>query len=205
MQIIIIESNSTDGTKEQVELLDKKKFDIIFQSQPLGKGSAVIDGLKKVKGEIILIQDGDLEYDPMDYPLMIKPIIKKETNFVLGARIKNGIFGMRKFNNNIINSFVFNSLHVVLTFLFNLFYNQKLKDPWTCYKVFNKSCLNKIKLECLGFDFDMELLCKLVKNGYKPLEVPVNYLSRSHKEGKKVSIIRDGPKAIIAMLKYRLK
>ena len=84
-------------------------------------------------------------------------------------------------------------------------YNQKLKDPWTCYKVFNKSCLNKIKLECLGFDFDMELLCKLVKNGYKPLEVPVNYLSRSHKEGKKVSIIRDGPKAIITMLKYRLK
>ena len=204
-QIVIVESNSNDGTREQVKSLKKNKFDIIFQPKALGKGSAVIQGLKKAKGEIILIQDGDLEYDPNDYELMIKPILEKKTKFVLGARIKKGVFKMRKFKNNIIKSFIFNSLHIVLTILFNLFYNQKLKDPWTCYKVFNKSCLNKIKLESLGFDFDVELLCKLVKNGYKPLEVPVNYLSRSHKEGKKVSIIRDGPKAIYAMLKYRLK
>jgi len=205
LQIIIIESNSSDGTREQVQSLEKNKFDIIFQSRALGKGSAVIEGLKKVKGEIILIQDGDLEYNPKDYPLMIKPIIEKKTNFVLGARIKNGIFGMRKFNNNLIKSFIFNCSHILLTFLFNLFYKQKLKDPWTCYKVFKTSCLKNITFECLGFDFDMELLCKLVKNGYEPKEIPVNYYSRSHQEGKKVSIIRDGPKVIRAMLKYRMK
>ena len=76
---------------------------------------------------------------------MIKPIIEKKTNFVLGARIKNGIFGMRKFNNNLIKSFIFNCSHILLTFLFNLFYKQKLKDPWTCYKVFQDRILKNIK------------------------------------------------------------
>jgi glycosyltransferase involved in cell wall biosynthesis len=203
LQIIIIESNSNDGTREQVESLEKNKFDIIFQPRALGKGSAVIEGFKKVKGEIILIQDGDLEYDPKDYPLMIKPIIEKKTNFVLGARIKHGIFGMRKFKNNLIKSFVFNCSHILLTFLFNLFYKQKLKDPWTCYKVFKTSCLKNIILECLGFDFDMELLCKLINNGYYPLEVPVSYKARSHRQGKKVSLINDGPKVIFAMIKSK--
>jgi len=205
LQIIIVESNSSDGTKEQVELLDKKKFDIIFQKKAKGKGSAVIEGLKKVKGDIILIQDGDLEYDPNDYYSMISPILKGKTNFVLGARIKNGILGMRKFNNNFIKSFIFNFSHIILTFSFNLIYTQNLKDPWTCYKVFKKSCIKDMKFECLGFDFDMELLCKLVKKGFIPKEIPVNYISRTHQEGKKVSIIRDGPKAIMAMIKYRLK
>tara|TARA_B100000029_G_scaffold302663_1_gene295490 strand:- start:3726 stop:4451 length:726 start_codon:yes stop_codon:yes gene_type:complete len=205
LQIIIVESNSDDGTREQVKLLRKKNFDIILQSKPLGKGSAVIDGLKKAKGEIILIQDGDLEYDPSDYNSMLNPILKNQTEFVLGARIKRGIFGMRRFNNNIFKSFIFNFSHIFLTFSFNLLYRQSLKDPWTCYKVFRKDCLNNIKFECLGFDFDMELICKLVKNGFKPIEIPVNYISRSHQEGKKVSIIKDGPKAVYAMLKYRLK
>ena len=94
LQIIIIESNSNDGTREQVESLEKNKFDIIFQKKAQGKGSAVIEGLKKVRGDIILIQDGDLEYDPNDYYSMICPILQDKTSFVLGARIKNGIFGM---------------------------------------------------------------------------------------------------------------
>ena len=205
LQIIIIESNSNDGTREQVESLEKNKFDIIFQKKAQGKGSAVIEGLKKVRGDIILIQDGDLEYDPNDYYSMICPILQGKTSFVLGARIKNGIFRMRKFNNNFIKSFIFNFSHIILTFLFNLIYNKNLKDPWTCYKVFKKSCIKNMKFECLGFDFDMELLCKLVRKGYNPKEISVNYISRSHQEGKKVSIIRDGPKAIFAMIKYRLK
>ncbi len=205
LQIIIIESNSNDGTREQVKSLKKENFDIILQSKPLGKGSAVIEGLEKAKGEIILIQDGDLEYNPKDYNVMLDPILKKKTKVVLGARIKNGIFGMRKFNKNIFKSFIFNFSHIFLTLSFNLLYNQRLKDPWTCYKVFRKDCLDNINLECLGFDFDMELICKLVKSGFKPIEIPVNYLSRSHQEGKKVSILNDGPKAIYAMLKYRLK
>ena len=204
-QIVIVESNSNDGTREQVKSLKKNKFDIIFQPKALGKGSAVIQGLKKAKGEIILIQDGDLEYDPNDYELMIKPILEKKTKFVLGARIKKGVFKMRNFKNNFLKSLLFNFLHIFLTFLFNSLYKQKLRDPWTCYKVFEKSCINNINFECLGFDFDMELLCKLVRNSFIPIEIPVNYYSRSYDEGKKVSILRDGPKAIYAMLKYRLK
>ena len=205
-QIVIVESNSDDGSKDVVKKFEKKKkFDLIFQSVALGKGSAVIEGLKKSKGDIIIIQDSDLEYDPNDYELMLRPIIKNKTDFVLGSRIKNGAFGIRKFKNQFFISYLYNFSHVLLTFFFNILYKQKLKDPWTCYKVFKKKCIENIKLECLGFDFDMELICKLVKNKIYPVEIPINYTARSFKEGKKVSIIKDGPKSIIAMLKYRLK
>ena len=136
---------------------------------------------------------------------MIMPILNNKTDFVLGSRIKKGIFGMRKFNKQFFTSIIFNFSHILLTFTFNLLYNQKLKDPWTCYKVFKKDCLKNIKFECFGFDFDMELLCKLVNNRYYPLEVPVNYKARSHEEGKKVSLINDGPKVILAMLKFKFK
>ena len=200
-QIIIVESQSTDGTREQVESLIQENFDIVYQNQALGKGSAVIEGFKKVKGEIVLIQDSDLEYDPQDYHIMLKPILNNETDFVLGARIKKGFFNMRTFKNNYLKSIIFNISHLALTLSFNLLYNQKLKDPWTCYKVFRGKCLDDIQLNCLGFDFDMELLCKLVKKGYEPTEVPVSYVSRSHAEGKKVSIISDGPKVIFTLIK----
>lgn len=202
-QIIIIESNSDDGTRDLVKSLSKKKFDLIFQSKPGGKGSAVIDGLKIAKGDIILIQDGDLEYDPKDYHVMLKPILNEKENFVLGSRIKKGIFGIRKFKKQFFTSFIFNFSHILLTLTFNLLYKQKLKDPWTCYKVFKKECLKNIEFKCLGFDFDMELLCKLINNGYYPLEVPVSYKARSHKQGKKVSLINDGPKVIFAMIKSK--
>jgi len=205
-QIVVVESNSDDGSREIVKKFENnKKFILIFQPFALGKGSAVIEGLKKVNGDIIIIQDSDLEYNPNDYEIMLKPIIKNKTDFVLGSRVKNGAFRIRNFKNQIFKSYLYNFSHILLTFFFNILYKQKLKDPWTCYKVFKKKCIKNIKLECKGFDFDMELICKLVKNNFFPIEIPINYTARSFKEGKKVSIIKDGPKAIFAMLKYRLK
>ena len=134
---------------------------------------------------------------------MLKPILNKKEKFVLGSRIKKGIFGMRKFKNKFFSSIIFNLSHILITLAFNIIYKQRLKDPWTCYKVFRKECLKNVKFKCLGFDFDMELLCKLINNGYYPLEVPVSYKARSHEEGKKVSLINDGPKVIFAMIKSK--
>ena len=206
LEIIIVESNSDDGTKEDaLKFKNNKNIKLILQSKPNGKGNAVIEGFKHVTGDYVIIQDSDLEYDPNNFQVMLKPILNKEAKFVIGSRIKKGILRMRNFKNRRILSIIFNLLHIVLTSFFNIVYQKLILDPWTCYRLFPASLLKKIKFDSQGFEFDTELICKLIRHGLNPKEVPINYSSRSFEEGKKINVFRDGAMAIFTILKYRFK
>ncbi|MDO9085550.1 MAG: glycosyltransferase [Anaerolineaceae bacterium] len=190
-EIIIIESNSNDGTREHVlKYKDYPRIKIVLQDVAKGKGNAVREGLKIATGDIILIQDADLEYDINDYDALIEPIVQFRTPFVLGAR-HGGNWKMRQFDDQKSVASMMNLGHLFFTNLMNILYNQKMKDPFTMYKVFRQDCIFGLDFECNRFDFDNELVIKLIKKGYTPLEIPVNYQSRSFREGKKVDIFRD--------------
>lgn len=206
IELIIVESNSKDGTKEIVKQYEThERVTILWQDAPQGKGNAVRAGLAKVSGNYILIQDADDEYDIEDYDALIEPLMTGEATFVLGARHGGGAWKMRQFEDQKITGHLLNLGHWFFATLVNITYGLKLKDPFTMYKVFRADCLRGIKLECNYFDFDYELLIKLVKAGYDPIEIPVNYRSRSFKEGKKVSVLRDPWTWIVAIFKYRFQ
>ena len=152
-----------------------------------------------------MIQDADDEYDIEDYDALIQPLISGETAFVLGARHGGGAWKMRQFEDQPFAAAFLNFGHWLFTTLVNVVYGLRLKDPFTMYKVFRADCLRGLKFECNRFDFDYELLIKLVRRGYRPIEVPVNYRSRSFKEGKKVNAFRDPLTWLRAIAKYRFQ
>jgi Glycosyl transferase family 2 len=206
MEIIIVESNSTDGTREQVQAYaSAPRVTVILQDKPMGKGYAVRSGLKAATGDIVLFQDADLEYDLNDYEVLLAPILRLETNFVLGSRHNAGktTWKIRKFTDSAGLATIFNFGHLVFLTLFNVLYAQQLTDPFTMFKVFRRDCIWGLAFECNRFDFDHEIVIKLLRKGYKPLELPVNYVSRSIKEGKKVTMLRDPLTWIRALLKFR--
>ena len=204
IELILVESNSTDGSKEIVsKYIDHPMVTVIFEDEPRGKGHAVRTGLKKTRGDFILIQDADDEYDIYDYDALVEPLRDGREAFVLGARHGGGAWKMRKFEDQPIKAFVLNFGHWVFTTLVNLFYGVWLKDPFTMYKVFRRDCIDGLYFECNRFDFDYELLIKLIRRGYKPLEIPVNYRSRSFAQGKKVRMFADPWTWIKAIIKYR--
>jgi len=204
-EIIIIESNSKDGTRKVVEnYRGISNVKIIYEDKPQGKGHAVRNGFLYATGDIILIQDADLEYDIDDYDILLDPIIKEEQKFVLGSRhLGANCWKIRQFEKNRIIGFVMNLGHQLFTAFFNVLYWQRLKDPTTMYKVFKKDCIDGIDFECNRFDLDWEIVAKLVRKGYIPLEIPINYKSRSFSEGKKIKFFRDPITWIIAIIKYR--
>ena len=202
-EIVIIESNSSDGSRDQVlKYLGHPDVKGILQEKPGGKGNAVRAGLEHATGDIILIQDADLEYDLNDYTALLEPILANRKAFVLGAR-RGGKWKMRHFTDQQQLSTYFNFGHVLFTNLVNALYGQRMQDPFTMFKVFRRDCLYNLKFECNRFDFDFELVIKLLRKGYTPLEIPVNYFSRSFKEGKKVDMFRDPFTWIKASFKYR--
>jgi glycosyltransferase involved in cell wall biosynthesis/CheY-like chemotaxis protein len=201
VEIIIVESNSTDGSKELVQSVQSDRVKVVYEEKPQGKGHAVRTGLKHATGNICVIQDADLEYDVNDYDALVKPIIEFKRTFVLGTR-HAGNWKIRKFAREPIMAFVLNFGHITFTTIINVFFGQNLTDPFTMYKVFRRECLYKLKFECNRFDFDHELLIKLVQKGYQPIEIPVNYKSRGFTEGKKVTVIRDPITWLIADFKY---
>jgi hypothetical protein len=204
-EIILIESNSTDGTRELVaEFAATPGVRIIWQDRPRGKGHAVRAGLAVATGDFLLIQDADLEYDLDDYDALLEPLLAQRAAFVLGSR-HGGRFRMRKFTEQKLLGEGLNIAHVLLAAFINVLYGQNMKDPFTMFKVFRRDCLFGLHFECNGFDFDHELVIKLVLKGYRPLEIPVNYRARSFRQGKKIRIFRDPPGLIAADLKYRLQ
>jgi glycosyltransferase involved in cell wall biosynthesis len=204
-EIVIVESNSTDGTREEVEKFkDREGVKIIYEDKPSGKGHAVRTGLKAATGTIILIQDGDLEYDINDYDKLVREITVNNRDFVLGSRHMSG-WRMRKFDKQPVISDIVNLGHLLFTFLINLFCGTNVKDPFTMYKVFKTSCIENLNLTSNRFDFDWELFIKLTRRGYKPFEIGVNYESRSFKEGKKVRFFYDPFTWIVALLRYRFE
>ena len=205
IQIIIVESNSTDGSREKVlEYAEHPRVHVILEAQPLGKGHAVRTGLAAAHGDFLLIQDADLEYDVDDYDVLLEPLRAGDVGFVLGMRTGvNGSRGMRKFGQRGVTSKIMNLGHEIFLTLFNVVYRQRLRDPFTMYKVVRRDCLSGLSFECNRFDFDWEITAKLVRAGYHPREIPVTYRSRSFHDGKKVTMIRDPLTWVRACFKFR--
>ena len=204
LELIIVESNSTDLTRKIVNSYSERpRVKIILQEKALGKGNAVRAGLKAATGDFILIQDADAEYDLDDYDALIEPLRNGSEAFVLGARHGGGGWKIRKFADQPFRAFLLNCGHWFFTLLINIMYGVWLRDPFTMYKVFRRDAIQNISFECNKFDFDHELVIKLIRKGFRPIEIPVNYRSRSFLEGKKVSIFSDPITWIIAIFKYR--
>ncbi|HET7697876.1 MAG TPA: glycosyltransferase family 2 protein [Vicinamibacterales bacterium] len=206
--VVIVESNSNDGTRDAVaEVAGHERVTVVYEDRPRGKGHAVRTGLAHATGDYILIQDADLEYDLDDYDALLEPLIAGRAAFVLGSRHgKEGAsWKVRHFADQLAVSWYMNLGHVLFTALFNVTYGTRLHDPFTMFKVFRRDCLDGLTFEANRFDFDWELVGKLVRAGYTPLEIPVNYRSRSFNEGKKVSLVRDPLTWIRACFKYRFQ
>lgn len=193
MEVIVVESNSSDGTREIArKYKNHSQIKLIFEEQPRGKGHAVRAGLKAASGDYVLIQDADLEYDLEDYDALLEQLLAGRSAFVLGSRHGGrNIMKMRQFTGRRSLSVLFNLAHWYFTTLINVLFLQRLRDPFTMYKVFRRDCLFGLEFQCDRFDFDFELLIKLIRKGFQPIELPVNYRSRSYKDGKKVRMFRD--------------
>lgn len=204
IEFIIIESNSSDGTRDVVRTYEGRPgVTLILEDRPRGKGFAVRNGFAKATGDFILIQDADLEYDVNDYEMLLAPLAAGRQSFVLGSRHGAGGWAIRKFEDQPLRALVLNFGHWFFTFSVNLSLGIWLSDPFTMYKVFRRDCLNGLTFECDRFDFDWELLIKLVRKGHVPIEIPVTYRSRSFAEGKKVQMFRDPLTWMKALVKYR--
>ena len=204
MEIIVVESNSTDGSRDIVRRFEKRPgFRVIFENTPCGKGHGVRTGLAAATGDIILIQDADLEYSLDDYEKLLPPLLEGRSDFVLGTRHKGSDVHIRKFTKGNHIAIVFNFAHWAFTAVLNISLGTRMTDPFTMFKVFRRSCLDRIPpLECNRFDLDWEIVIKLIRAGFKPLEIPISYQSRDYHEGKKVSIWKDPPTWFRAWWKY---
>lgn len=203
-EFIIIESNSTDGSREAVlAYRGRPGVAVILEDAPRGKGHAVRAGFAHATGDILLIQDADLEYSLDDYESLLTPILSGERTFVLGSRHGRGGFKIRHFEAQPLRAFALNCAHWAFTLLINASLGIWLRDPFTMYKVFRRDCLTGLTFTCNRFDFDWELLIKLVRAGHNPVEIPVSYNSRSFAEGKKIRIFRDPLTWIWAWAKAR--
>jgi SAM-dependent methyltransferase len=190
-EIVVIESNSTDGTRESAKLYQNRpEIKLVLQDRPRGKGHALREGFRHATGDIVLIQDADLEYDLDDYNALLAPILSYRSLFVLGTR-HAGNWKIRQFARQKVLSTGLNIGHAFFTGLINVLFRQNMTDPFTMFKVFRRDCLFGLEFQCNRFDFDHELVIKFVRKGYRPLEIPVNYCSRSFREGKKVRLFRD--------------
>jgi 2-polyprenyl-3-methyl-5-hydroxy-6-metoxy-1,4-benzoquinol methylase len=205
MEIIVVESCSTDGTRElALKYKDHPGVKLILEDQPRGKGHAVRTGLKAASGDYVLIQDADLEYDLEDYDALLEPLIAGRSAFVLGSRHGGrNVWKMRRFTGQFGLSLFVNLGHWFFSTLINVLFFQRLRDPFTMFKVFRRDCLYGLELECNRFDFDFELLVKLIRKGFHPVELPVNYRSRSFKEGKKIRMFRDPLTWLVVIAKLR--
>ena len=204
IEVVIVESNSTDGSHEIVlGYREHPRVKLVLEDRPHGKGHAVRAGFARATGDILLIQDADLEYDLGDYEALLAPIVAGRTMFVLGSRHSDAGWKIRQFSEQPLQAFLLNAAHWAFTLLINVSLGVWLKDPFTMYKVFRRECLDGLTFSCNRFDFDWELLIKLVRKGYKPVEIPVNYRSRSFKEGKKIRMFRDPMTWIWAWAKSR--
>ncbi|MCM2266184.1 MAG: glycosyltransferase family 2 protein [Elusimicrobiales bacterium] len=192
-EIIVVDGASSDGTRDRLRQEEgRPDTRIIYEDRREGKGAAVQKGLRHAAGDIVLIQDADLEVSPEEYPALLKHIVANETDVVFGSRF----LGKAKFR---YASLLANKVLITLA---NLLYGTSLTDILTCYKVFRASALEGLAFECKGFDFDCELAVKLIRKGVKILEIPISYNPRTYGEGKKISW-RDGFKSLRVVVKNR--
>jgi len=197
-EIIIVDDCSTDGTREILKNLNNDIYKIHFHEKNLGKGGAIKSAKKYIEGEIVIIQDADLEYNPNDYKKLIDPILKKEAQVVYGSRV----LGKKRYLVQSFSSIYRIFFNHILTIVSNIINQQNLTDAHTCYKTFSYEVFNSIDLQENDFSFCPEITTKISLKKIKIIEVPIEYYGRSYKEGKKIKLI-DGVKASITLIKYR--
>ena len=198
-EIIIVDDFSNDGTKKVLEnLTSKEKIQIFSHNKNLGKGAAIHTALSHITGDIIIIQDADLEYDPFDYNKLLVPFFEANADVVYGSRFLGGGKYIR------IHFFWHFLANKILTFICNFFINLNLTDMETGYKVFKTSALKSINLKEKSFSFEPEVTIKLAKKNYKFFEVPITYNGRSYEEGKKIGL-KDAFIALKAIILYSFK
>lgn len=189
-EIIIVDDCSTDGSRQWLEAYINPSVKKIFHEKNMGKGAAVRTGIQHVTGDVIIIQDADLEYDPAEYEKLIKPIALNRADVVYGSRFK-GITRVFYFWHLVGNKF--------LTLIANIMFNTTLTDMETCYKVFKRDCINGLKLKSNGWGFDPEITAFFLKKGFRIVEVPISYYGRTYAEGKKIRWVH-GITALVTLL-----
>ena len=206
-EIVIVDAGSDDGSTEIIkEFSSHAGIKTVFLNQKTGKGLAVREGLKHAVGQIVLIQDGDLEYSPQDYPALLAPLLSYEADMVIGSRrLGTQTWNFRSSKRKKFYLLFLDIGDYILTKLFCYFYNIKMSDPLTMYKVFWRAHLDNVDFRCEGFDFDWELLCELLSADLKFKEIPVSYNPRTPAEGKKLRAIREGFKGLKVIFRIRVR
>lgn len=200
-EIIVVDDGSTDSSKSKIQNAKFKGIKLFSHKKNMGKGAAVRTGIKHAKGEYIAIQDADLEYDPKQLVKLVKPVKEGKAEVVYGTRLKR--LPNFKRDERTPQFFIHYIGNKFLSLITSILYQQWLTDMETCYKLFPKKAVLHVKLNAKGFEFEPEITAKLVKQGYKIYELPINVLPRGYDEGKKINTIKDGIRALWTLLKYR--
>ena len=194
-EIIIVDDGSTDGTQNLLKKYEEQeRFKVIYQSKNTGKGSALRAGFDMAEGEIIIVQDADLEYDPKEYPTLIEPILDGRADVVYGSRFLGGTHRVFFFWHYVGNK--------ILTTLSNMCTNLCLTDMETGYKVFRRTVLDSFILKCNRFGFEPEFTSKVARHAFRIYEVPISYSGRGYEEGKKIDW-KDGVAALWFIFRFR--
>lgn len=195
-EIVIVDDASTDGTRELLNKLDgKEKVRVIFHEKNQGKGAGVVTGMTAAKGDVILIQDADLEYDPRDYPALLLPIQEGRADVVYGSRFLGAPRRVAMFWHQVANQ--------LLTLMTNILYDSILTDMETGYKVFRREVVENMKIRSKRFNFEPEFTAKILKRKFRIYEVPISFNPRDYDEGKKIGL-KDAFEAVWALIRYRV-
>jgi glycosyltransferase involved in cell wall biosynthesis len=194
LEVVVVDDGSTDGTREVLKQLTDSTVRVVHQSENRGKGAAVREALRHATGDLVIIQDADLEYDPEDWPRLINPLLRGKAAVVYGSRFT----GERR--NMLFVHWLGNRF---LSFVTNALYNTTLSDMETCYKLMDRRVVDQLRLRAERFDFEPEITAKILKLGVRIYEVPISYTGREFEEGKKITW-RDGFAALWALVKYRV-
>ncbi len=196
-ELVIVDDGSGDGTRDVLRELDGRNgVRVLFQPRNMGKGAAVWAGMRASTGDVVVVQDADLEYDPEDYHKLVAPIVDGDADVVFGSRFVGTPRRVLYVWHSVLNQ--------GLTTLSNVFTDLNLTDMETCYKVFRTECIRAITLEEDRFGFEPEVTAKLAKKGFRIYEVPVSYHGRTYAEGKKIGW-KDGFRAVYAIVKYGVR